>query len=354
MRVVLFIWNNPLFLSFQISTDILNAKEKLSFSIVIPCRNEENYIGQCIDSILNQNYDQSLIEILIVDGESTDKTRTIVKKYIDTYKNIKLLDNPAKKTPHALNIGVKNSNGEVIVILGAHTKVDENFLFYNNKFLQEKNVKVTGGTQHNIGKTYTQNLIGLAMEMPFAMASAKYRWSKSDQFVDTVVYAAYRKELFDELGLFEENQIISEDAEFNWRIRKAGYKIYFSPKIKTYYFPRSSIKDFIYQIFRYGILRVNVLLKHKNALKLLHFIPPLFVITLITLLILSIFSEFWTKITLFFLAVYFAVNIISSLLHTFPKKLKYFPLLPILVFLMHVSWGLGFLIGLINHFIIRN
>ncbi len=327
----------------------MDNQKKLSFSIVIPCKNEEKYIGQCIDSVLAQNYDKDLFEILVVDGLSTDKTLQILGTYAKKYPNIKILQNPAQKTPHALNIGIQNSKGEVVVILGAHTEIDKNFLFYNNKFLLEKNVKATGGTQENVGRTFVQKLIGLAMEMPFAMASAKYRWSKNEQFVDTVVYAAYRKELFTELGLFEEQQTISEDAEFNWRIIKAGFKIFYSPKIKTYYYPRSSIKDFIYQIFRYGILRVNVFIKHKNALKPLHFVPPLFVIVLFTLIFISFANPIFANWLYFFLASYFLINIIASFIHTFPNKLRFFPFLPFLVFLMHISWGLGFLIGFIKH-----
>lgn len=325
----------------------MNEVIKLKFSFVIPTYNEQDYIKNCITSVLEQDYDTSLIEILVVDGNSNDSTREIVDKLSTQYGNITLLDNPVRKTPHALNIGAKNAFGDVVVILGAHTIIDKEFVKYNNFYLHDKNVKVTGGTQENVGTTYVQKLIGKVMQMPFAMGSANYRWSKKEQFVDTVVYAAYRRELFDEVGYFEENFTISEDAEFNWRIRNAGHKIFYSPKIKSFYYPRNSIKGFIKQIFRYGILRVNVLKKHINSVKLLHLIPPLFVFSLLLLIILGFSNPVFWQILLGYLAFYFLINLGSILFNSYVKQPGFYFLLPILIFVMHFSWGLGFLIGLI-------
>jgi len=324
-----------------------NLNDKIKFSIVIPCRNEKKHIENCIRSIEEQSYNASLIEIIIVDGYSEDGTREILKSLQKDNCNIIVLDNLSKKTPQALNIGIKNSSGDAIIILGAHTVLDKDFVKFNNKFLTEKDVRATGGTQINVGLTYIQNLIGTVMETPFAMASAKYRWSENEQFVDTVVYAAYKKELFKELGYFEEEFTISEDAEFNWRIRQAGYKIFFSPKIKSYYYPRDSISGYIKQIFRYGILRVNVLKKHFDSIKILHLIPPFFVIFLILGIGLSFINKTALFLLMFTLAIYFGLNILTSLKTVFPKKMKYFIFIPLLVFITHISWGLGFLIGLI-------
>lgn len=322
------------------------TKKQLSFSIVIPCYNEKHYIKNCINSIFKQKYPQNLIEIIIVDGFSNDGTRQIIQDLMISNTNIKLLDNKFRKTPQALNIGIKNSTKELVVILGAHAELDENFIALNNKFQLEKNVKVTGGTQTNLGKNFTQKLIGITMQLPFAMASAKYRWSNKEQYVDTVVYAAYRRELFDELGFFEENFTISEDAEFNWRVRQKGYKIFYSPEIKSYYYPRESVASFVKQIFRYGILRVNVLKKHFDSLKLFHIIPPIFVIVLFTLIVLTILNPQKFSWLILFLVFYFLINILSSVSKIKSKNIAYYFIVPFLIFLMHLSWGTGFLIGL--------
>jgi len=323
------------------------ANSKFSFSVVIPTYNEKEYLPLCLDSIVNQNYDRDLVEIIVVDGLSTDGTLSVIKKYQSKHSGIKYFLNSEKKTPNALNIGVKNSSGEVIVILGAHATLDKDFLYFNNKNMDEHNVKVSGGTQYNIGKSFIQKAIGIAMEVPFAIASAPYRWSKKEQFVDTVVYAAYKRELFEEIGFFEEKFSISEDAEINWRIRQAGYKIFFSPKIKSYYYPRKSILKFIKQIFRYGILRVNVVKKHFDAIRFFHLIPPIFVVTIILMIILVLTGNLKIEIPLIVLAIYFLTSILSSAVKLIPDKLLYIPLMPLLVFLMHFFWGLGFIVGLL-------
>jgi cellulose synthase/poly-beta-1,6-N-acetylglucosamine synthase-like glycosyltransferase len=323
------------------------TKKLLSFSIIIPTYNEQDYIANCIESILNQNYDKELIEIVIVDGNSSDNTLSIIRGYQQKHPCIKLKENPGRRTPQSLNIGIKESKGDAVIILGAHTTLDKDFIFYNNKYLAELNVKVTGGTQINKGLNFMQHIIGLAMENPFAMASAPYRWSKKEQFVDTVVYAAYKREIFNEVGFFEENFTISEDAEFNWRIRKAGYKIFFSPKIKSYYYPRKNLKKFIFQMFRYGILRVNVLKKHLSAFKLSHIVPPFFVVILITLFVLMLISKISPVYFFIFIVGYFVVNVIGIIYKSYKESTLYLLILPLIIFLMHFTWGLGFIVGLI-------
>ncbi len=322
-------------------------EKKFSFSIVIPCYNEEDHISFCLDSILDQNYNIDLIEIIIVDGLSTDRTPQIIKQYQKDYQNIKCFSNPDRKTPKALNIGIMNSSFNVVVILGAHTALDKNFIYYNNKFLIEKNVQVSGGTQINKGSNFIQKAIGITMEVPFAMASASYRWSKKEQFVDTVVYAAYKRDLFEKIGYFEEDYSISEDAEINWRIRQAGYKIFYSPRIKSYYYPRKSVFKFIKQMFRYGILRVNVLKKHFDSIKIVHLVPPVFVISIIFLALLLLGNIIVSEILIFYLLCYFFVSFLFSVYTLSSKKIMFLPIVLLLTFLMHFFWGLGFLIGLL-------
>lgn len=308
--------------------------------------NEIHSIERCLQSVLKQNYPQDKIEILVVDGLSTDGSRKIVLGLLKTHKNIHLLENPKRRTPISLNIGIKNSTGDVIIILGAHTKLHESFIQLNIKYMQEKDVKCTGGTQINIGDTYIQKAIGYAMGSPFGIPSAPYRFRKKEQFVDTVVYAAYKKELFNEIGLFDENLIISEDAEFNWRIRQAGYKIFYSPKIKTYYYPRENILKLIKQLFHYGILRVNVIKKHIDAIKLIHLLPMLFILLSFSLIIMGISHSIYLKVLAIIWLLYLSCIIIVSFITGFKVHIKYFPLLPIIFLSIHISWGIGFLAGI--------
>ncbi|NLP11159.1 glycosyltransferase family 2 protein [bacterium] len=318
-------------------------------SIVIPMLNEISAIERCIRSIKEQDYPQDRIEILVVDGLSTDGSRERVLEMAKAAGNLRLLDNPAKRTPISLNLGAKNSRGEVVIILGAHTRIKSDFVRLNIHYLQTLKVPCVGGTQINTGDTFMQTAIGYAMGSRFGIPSAPYRFDKKARFVDTVVYAAYKKELFEQVGYFDEELHIAEDAEFNWRIRRAGHKIYFTPDIVSYYYPRKNLVQLAKQFFNYGILRVNVVKKHGNAVKLLHLIPPSFL--LISLLLAGwglwqpaawrMLAGLWLVYALYVAAASF---ITARQNHTIAMIL----VLPLVFMVMQISWAAGFLTGIVK------
>lgn len=308
--------------------------------------NEKNNIISCLDSLFSQNYPTEQIEVCVVDGNSTDASCDLVKEFSQSHPGVNLFSNPDRITPKSLNIGIKAAKGEVVIILGAHTKVKENFISKNIKNMREKSVLCVGGTQINQGDSYVQQAIGNAMSSPFGIMSAPYRFRKTAGYVDTVVYAAYHKSLFDEVGYFDDKKIISEDAEFNWRIRKAGHKIYFSPEIISYYYPRKNIIRLLRQFFRYGIFRVNVVKKHSDALKLLHLIPAVFVLCLGSTAFLSFFSKGFRSMFLVLSVLYTLYLIVASVSSAKKSGWKYFPVLPVAFMTMQISFGAGFLLGL--------
>ncbi len=315
-------------------------------SVVIPMFNEIGMIEKCIGSILNQTYPTDKIEIIVVDGGSMDGSRNKVLELIHLHPNIRLYENPQRITPRSLNTGIKNAQGEIVIILGAHTTVKDDFIYQNVTHMQKMGVKCVGGTQVNVGENDLHRAIGYAMASPFGFPSAPYRFRKREKFVDTVVYAAYHKQLFDEIGYFDEELLISEDAEFNWRIRKAGYQIYYTPKIVSYYYPRRNIKELVKQLFRYGILRVNVIKKHIDAIKLVHVIPMILILLCVGLLIGGFFNSIYLLTLLGILTFYFIGIISASFAISMDKGLKYVFILPIIFISMHLSWGLGFIFGL--------
>jgi glycosyltransferase involved in cell wall biosynthesis len=324
-----------------------NTNNSVLVSIVIPMLNEIESIDTCLNSIFAQGFPADQIEILVVDGCSTDGSKEKVLQLARIHSNIRLFNNPLRRTPISLNIGVKNSNGDVIIILGAHTQIRNDFVEHNIRLMGEQGVKCTGGTQLNTGKSFMQHAIGLAMGSRFGIPSAPYRFHKKPCFVDTVVYAAYARELFDQVGYFNEELHISEDAEFNWRIRKAGYQIYYSPEIVSYYYPRKNLPKLIKQFFNYGILRVNVIKKHLDAIRLIHLAPPLFVVALIVLGVLSALKTEY-DIALFFLLGTYCLYIVAGSIITCQQRnlWKYLFVLPAVFIAMQVSWGVGFLVGI--------
>jgi cellulose synthase/poly-beta-1,6-N-acetylglucosamine synthase-like glycosyltransferase len=318
-------------------------------SIVIPMFNEAHYIQQCLGAIYKQDYSQNKIEIHIVDGDSSDKSLSKVNEFkSSTNSEIYLHHNPKRKTPISINIGIRESKGSVIVILGAHTKIASNFISLNVENLQKKGVWCSGGTLINVGKTVQQLSIGVAMSHWFGIPSAAYRFQRNAGFVNTVVYGAYKKEVFKKVGFFEEEGVMSEDAELNLRISKAGYKIYYDPRIRSYYSPRKTLVAFFKQMYNYGILRSQILKKHGSGLLWLHFIPPLGIVSFSILAILSIYNPTLQQILLWIVILYQTIAFCNAFLIWLKMK-KGNPLLITLAFNdMHIAWALGFLSGLVK------
>lgn len=316
-------------------------------SIVVPMYNEREYIGSCLDSVLQQDYPHDKMEIHVVDGDSEDGSPEVVKEhYLNRSVPVFLRMNPHRKTPSSLNLGIKAATGDVVVILGAHTELFPDFLKYNVENLRKPNVYCSGGTQINHGKTRSQVSIGAAMSHWFGMASAPYRYRGKPGFVNTVAYGAYRKEIFDMVGYFDETGVISEDSEFNLRITRAGYQVRYDPRIKTRYYPRKSLSELASQMFCYGVLRSQVFRKHKGGLLWLHYLPPISLVLLILVGILSFFSV-WVGFLFFgVVAVYLAVSVIAAA-DSYGKCPGSHPVTVFLAFMvLHLFWSLGFLAGL--------
>lgn len=319
-------------------------------SIVIPMLNEQDAIERCVHSILAQDYPQDKLEIVIVDGMSVDASRQVVQTMMNEHQSIRLLENPSSRTPASLNIGIRQAKGDVVIILGAHTTIDSRFVSTNVKYMNELDVKCTGGTQMNVGETYVQRAIGYAMGSIFGIPSAPYRFYPKKRFVDTVVYAAYKRQLFDEIGYFDEELRISEDAEFNWRIRKAGNKIFYTPEIISYYYPRKNLSRLFKQFFNYGIFRVNVMKKHFDSFKLIHFLPPLFIATMCILLVGGFLLPVLWRFAAVLSAAYLLYIVLGAIVTAGKiRKIHYVPVLPLVFATMQISWGTGFLVGMLKN-----
>jgi len=324
-----------------------DADKQPLVSIIIPMLNEVDAIDRCIDSILHQTYPSDRLEIRVVDGLSGDGSRERVQELARRHPNIFLHDNPQKCTPRSLNIGVLNAQGEIVIILGAHTRIHPDFIKLNVHYMREMQVACSGGTQINTGDTWLQRAIGMAMGSRFGIPSAPYRFYKKNCFVDTVVYAAYRRELFDQVGLFDEELHISEDAELNWRIRKAGFKIFYTPEIISYYYPRRNLNRLWKQFFNYGILRINVMKKHPDAVKPMHLIPPVFVLALMGLFVSGWFYRPLFSVLGGIALVYLLYTLVASLITGVQnKKWTSILILPAVFMTMQLAWGLGFLKGI--------
>ncbi|MFA6190603.1 MAG: glycosyltransferase family 2 protein [Candidatus Staskawiczbacteria bacterium] len=304
-------------------------------TIVISCRNEEGFIANCLGSFLEQDYPKDKMEILVVDGMSQDNTRKIINDYLAKYSFIKLIDNLNKFTPFAFNLGIKSSKGEIIFLAGAHAKYDKNFILKSVQSLYEYKADVAGGALKTVPKKNTiwAKAIAFSLASSFGAGNSAFRVGvDKPTWVDTVFGGGYKKEVFDKVGLFNENLIRSQDMEFAQRMKKAGIKILIVPDIVAYYYPKHTLIGFLKHNFKDGIWAVYPLKFVKIPFKLRHYIPLIFVLTLPI--------SIWPYIIV---SLYFSWKIASR-----EKDAKLFFVLPVVFFVRHFSYGLGSFFGLIK------
>lgn len=326
-------------------------------SIIIACRNEEKFIGKCLDSILSQDYPKEKLEIIVVDGLSEDKTREIVKEYTDTHSFIKMLDNPEKVTPKAMNVGIKESRGEVVIFVNSHGILDREFLKWNIYYLEKmKDADAVGGKLKAIcdSSTLFARAITFITDSIFGSGGIRYRKREKEGFVkDTLPYCAYRHEVFQRFGYIDEELLRGQDAEFNLRLIKNGGKIYFTPKIYSYLYTRPSLLKLWKQQFQYGYFKVKIAKKVGFGLVLRQHIPAIFVFSLILSGILGIFFLAFFYLFSTILLSYILINTIFSLEIAFKKGFKYFFASVLSFFVLHFSYGLGFLKGIFDFLILK-
>lgn len=321
-------------------------KEKIS--IIIPMRNEASSIKKCLGALLNQDYPPDKLEILAVDGLSDDKSREIVSEYSKAYNFIKLLDNPRYTATSGMNIGIKNASGEIIVILSAHSGPSEDFIQKNVEFLNKTGADCVGGVLETIGKSYLGQAIALVLSSPFGVGGARFRYTQRAGYVDTVAYGAYRREVFDKIGLFDERLVRNQDIEFNSRLRKAEGKIYLTPEIKSYYYSPETLGKFCRQAFSNGLWNIKTARLVRGAMRPRHFVPLLFLVALAASAILSLLSFLGYYLFGIIAGSYLALALLFSASIASRKGWRYFPILPFLFLSLHISYGIGSLWGIIK------
>lgn len=321
------------------------------FSIVIPVYNEALYIEKTIQAVIDQTYPADHMEIICIDGGSTDRSRELIANLNHGSPSIQLLDNPEQIAATGMNIGIKHACGDRIIILGAHTLIEPDFLIQNIRTSVISGAECTGGRHENLGKTRIGRVISIAMRSPFGMGGSHYRYSLRASFVDTVAYGAYARHVFEQIGLFDETMVRNQDDEFNYRLLEHGGKIYFDPRIRSKYYVRSSLSKLWRQYFQYGYWKVHVMQKHPRQMRIRHFVPATFVMALVGSALVTIVSPFIWWLTAAIGGSYVIANAVASVWTLRDGSWKYLSSLPITFATLHFSYGLGFSYGLLDFFI---
>lgn len=321
---------------------------KIKVTVITPCFNEEKYIGRCLHSIVVQDYAKDKVEVLVIDGGSVDRTKQIVKEYTQKYPFIKLLDNPKRIQTFATNTGLKIAKGNAIIRMDAHTVYLSDYISKLVYWLNRSQADCVGGLWAI--RPGANSLIAMAIVFslthPFGVGNAYYRIGlREPKFVDTVPYGCYKKEVFDKIGLFNENLNRTDDIEFNLRLRRAEGKILLVPEIKSYYYARPDLLALAKQNFGNGFWILYSLKFAKLPFSLRHLVPFIFVSSLFTTFLLSFFYKFFIYLFAFIGGTYFIANLFFSCSIAFKKGLKYLPFLMSSFFTLHFSYGLGSICG---------
>ena len=320
-------------------------------SVIVPCQNEVKYISGCLESLLSSSYPPGKIEIIVIDGMSSDGTRGILSEIAKDHPEIRLIDNTKKITPSALNLGIQNSTGELIMIASAHSSFPANYIPELVCKLYELDADVTGGTLNTVAKNPTPKALSIVkiLSNRFGVGNSMFRiGAGSHQIVDTVPFGIYKREVFKVSGLYNEKLVRNHDIELSKRILKAKRKIYLVSGVSCNYYARETFADLALNNFRNGywnILTVYIT-KMFSSLAIRHFVPLLFLLSLIMPFFLVSLSGYFLLIPVVTFAVYnIFILMVSLRLKSKGGGLTY---LVRGFYVLHFSYGFGSFIGLLR------
>lgn len=318
-------------------------------AVVIPTLNEEKFIAKCIDCLITQTFPFEEIDLMIVDGGSCDKTHEIVEDYQKQYPNILYINNPKKIQSVAFNIGVKKSSAPIVVRLDAHA-------IYNKDYIEKSIEGVTAdNTRGNVGgrciilpfnDALWANANAILNQSRFGIGGSAFRVGMKPDNVDSVPFGCFPRRIIEEIGGMREDLPRGEDNEYNSRIRKAGYKVYFDPEIVSSYYARPTLSTSCKQMYANGESIGHLFYVDRESIGLRHLIPSLFVVGIINGIILSIVCWLFFYTLTVGLGVYFLCDMVASFLAAKEHGWKYFLPLFIMFFCVHVSYGWGTIVGL--------
>lgn len=317
-------------------------------SIILPICNEADFIETCIESILDSDYPKDRMEVIVVDGMSTDSTPQIVQAIASRDDRVHLFDNPRRIVPVAMNQGIIRSKGEIIIRVDGHVIVAKDFISKSvQTLIEHKEAWCVGGPVETVNSTFIGKTIAAAMSSPVGVGNSMFRLGDYQGHVDTLAFGAYWRWVFDKIGFFDEELVRNQDDELNMRLILNGGKIYMTPSIRSRYFPRSSLKKLARQYYQYGFWRIRTIQKHKRPATVRQIIPLAFVCLWIVLIFASLFTLSGKCMLTGFAALYLLILFLGLLDVSRKTGLKSGLISPLIFVIIHFSYGIGSLYGLI-------
>lgn len=321
-------------------------------SVVMPVRNEAQFIKSCLDALLAQDYAPDRMEVIIVDGMSDDRTRAIVQQVAMNDERVVMIDNPRKITPCAMNLGIKRATGDVIVRVDGHAVIPPNYVSECLKWLFKEKVEGVGGAVDSESGSYIGEAIAIGMSSPFGIGGSGFRTVGRKGIpvqVDTLPFWAFRRSVFDRVGWFNEEMVRHQDYEFNYRLRSSGGRLLLLPWLRVKYYVRSTLPKFWRQYWQYGVWKGRFLRTYPRSARVRHFVPPIFVLALISMILLVVLAPaLGTRYLALVAGTYLIFLVAATLILVARGHIKQAPLIPLILLSLHVVWGAGVWVGLIS------
>jgi GT2 family glycosyltransferase len=319
-------------------------------TVIMPIRNEAAFIERSLGAVLAQDYPHARLEVLIVDGMSTDQTRKTIRCTAMRCSDVRvvILDNPKQIVATGFNIALAKAQGEVIIRVDGHTIIAPDYVRQCVTVLARSGADNVGGRMRAVSDNGFGKAVALATSVRMGVGGARFHYSTQEEWVDTVYMGAWPHHIFDCLGPFDEAFACNEDDEFNYRLRAAGGKILLSPAIQSTYYNRNTPRALWRQYWRYGCWKVGVMQRHPRQMRPRQFMPPTFVVCLLSGLLLAPFMELVWWLWSGLLALYVSANLGASIGIASQHGWQHLRYLPTVLAILHLSYGLGFLIGLVS------
>ena len=319
-------------------------------TVIMPIRNEASFIERSLGAVLTQDYPAGKLEVLVADGRSTDATRERVIELGRGAPHVRVavVDNPGRIVPTGMNACLAVARGDVIVRIDGHTIVEPDYVRRSVEALARSGADCAGGRMDPVSESAFGRAVSLATSSPFGVGGARFHYSAREEWVDTVYMGAWRREVFERVGRFDEEMVRNQDDELSYRIREHGGRILLDPSIRSRYYPRTTPRSLWRQYFQYGYWKVRVMQKHPLQMRSRQFAPPLLTGALAAVALAAPFTA-WGRAGLALVGgAYLAANLLASAWTARRGDAASAPWLPVVFTILHLSYGAGFLTGLLR------
>ena len=318
-------------------------------SVVMPVRNEAAYIARSLAAVLQQDYPEDRIEVVVADGISSDGTREVVAGFALRDRRVRLVDNPRGIAPTGLNAAIRASRGSIVIRVDGHCEVARDYVTACVRHLASEEIWGVGGPIETKGETDLATAIAVAMSTPFGVGGSKFRTvDDRTMLVDTVAFPAYPRWVLERCGLFDEELVRNQDDEYNSRIRKAGGKILLTPDVRSRYYSRGTLRSLWRQYFQYGFWKVRVMQKHPKQMRPRHFVPSAVVGALVLSMPFLFLRPWGWVVPAFLLGTYTVANLSASLISSAGLSKRFATRLPLIFAILHLSYGAGSCVGMLR------